>query len=128
MGIRVKNHNLQWKKATLNMTKIIMLMYILTGIFLFLLALLMYKLDLGEAQIKIGIILIMVCTTFIGGIIAAKSFQERRFIFGGATGILYFLILVFVSLLMNKESQLTQEALTLFFICAGGGTLGGMLG
>ncbi|PKM96470.1 MAG: TIGR04086 family membrane protein [Firmicutes bacterium HGW-Firmicutes-1] len=124
----IKSHGLHLKKITYNMTKIILFMYILTGLLLFLLAFLMFKMDLGDNQINLGIIIIMVACTFIGGILAGKAFKEKRFIYGALIGLLYFLILVIISSFMQKNIKLANDAITMFFICVGSGTLGGMLG
>lgn len=123
-----KSQGLQVKKIALNMTKIIVFTYILTGLLLFLLAFLMYKMDLADKQINLGVIAVMVIATFVGGIISAKTFREKRFIYGAAVGVTYFLILMLISLIMHKDSKLTQDTLTMFIMCLGGGTLGGMLG
>ncbi len=70
----------------------------------------------------------MILATFVGGVISAKTFRERRFIYGAAVGLTYFVILLLISLLMGKDSKLAQDSLTMFLMCVGGGTIGGMLG
>lgn len=124
----IRGQGLHLKKITYIMTKIILFMYILTGLLLFFLAFLMYKMDLGDNQINLGIIIIMVVCTFIGGILAGKAFREKRFVYGAIIGLLYFLILVIISSLMQKNVKLANDVITMFFICVGSGTLGGMLG
>ncbi|PKM51862.1 MAG: TIGR04086 family membrane protein [Firmicutes bacterium HGW-Firmicutes-7] len=124
----MKSQGLHLKKITYNMTKIILFMYILTGLLLFLLAFFMYKMDLGKNQINLGIIIIMVVCTFVGGILAGKVVREKRFVYGAIIGLLYFLILVIISSFMKKDVKLESDAITMFFICVGSGSLGGMLG
>lgn len=124
----IKRQSIQLKKITFNMTKILLFMYILTGLLLFFLAFLMYKMDLASNQINLGIIIIMISSTFIGGILAAKSFKEKRFMYGGAVGVLYFLILIIISSTIQKNLKLADDALTMFIMCLGSGMLGGMLG
>lgn len=124
----IKHQGIQLKKTLFNMTKILLFMYILTGLLLFMLAFMMYKMDLASNQINLGIIVIMILSTFIGGVLAAKSFREKRFIYGAAVGVLYFLILIIISSTMQKNLKLADDALTMFIMCLGSGTLGGMLG
>lgn len=119
---------LQLKRITFTMSKIILFTYIFTGLSLFILAFLMYKMDLGDNQINLGIIIIMILSTFIGGFLAAKSFRQKKFIYGAVVGVLYFLILLVISLLMHDNLKIAKEGVTMFFMCIGGGTLGGMLG
>lgn len=123
-----KNQGLQMRTIALNMTKIIVITYILTGVLLFIMALLMLKLDLNDSQINLGVIIVMIISTFIGGLIAAKTFKERRFIYGAIVGVIYFLVLLIISMLMHKDNKLAQSTLTMFLMCIGGGTIGGMLG
>jgi putative membrane protein (TIGR04086 family) len=124
----IRRQSIQLKKLLFNMTKILLFMYILTGLMLFLLAFLMYKMDLASNQINLGIIIIMISSTFIGGLLAAKSFREKRFIYGAAVGLLYFLILIIISSTIQQNLKLADDALTMFIMCLGSGTLGGMLG
>lgn len=128
MRSATKNQGLQVKVIALNLTKIIIFTYILTGLLLFLLAFLMYKMDLADNQINLGVIIIMILATFVGGVISAKTFREKRFIYGAAVGLTYFLVLLLITLLMHKDNKLAQDTLTMFIMCVGGGTLGGMLG
>lgn len=119
---------LQLKKITFTISKIILFTYIFTGIALFILAFLMYKMDFGDSQINLGIIIITILSTFIGGFLAAKSFRQKKFIYGAIVGVLYFLILLIISLLIHDNLSIAKEGITIFFMCLGGGTLGGMLG
>lgn len=124
----IKRQSIQVKKLLFNMTKILLFMYILTGLMLFLLAFMMYKMDLSSNQINLGIIIIMISSTFIGGLLAAKSFREKKFMYGALIGLLYFLILTIISSTIQKNLKLADDALSMFIMCLGSGTLGGMLG
>lgn len=119
---------IQLKKITFSLSKILLFTYIITGVSLFILAFLMYKMDLGEGQVNIGIIIITILSTFIGGILAAKTFMQKRFIYGAIVGALYFIILFLVSFFIQGSFKLINEGITMFFMCVGGGTLGGMFG
>lgn len=102
--------------------------FVLTGILLLVLAGLLYKLDLDEGRVTAGIIVIYVLSTFVGGFIAGKLLKERKFLWGLTVGVLYFGLLMLVSLGLYRSLQGDgANILTTFLLCAGGGMLGGML-
>ena len=47
--------------------KALLISYVITAVFLMILALLLYKLDLNEQKVTMGIVLIYVASTFVGG-------------------------------------------------------------
>ena len=108
--------------------KALLCSYILTGILLLILAGLLYKLNLDEGKVTAGIIGIYVMATFVGGVVAGKLLKERKFLWGLMIGILYFGLLLLVSLGLYRSLQGNgTDILTTFLLCAGGGMLGGML-
>lgn len=103
--------------------------YILTGALLALLSFLLYKMNLGEKPVAIGIIVIYVAATFFAGFLAGKRMKSRRFLWGLLEGAAYFLILALLSLLTGGETLAPGRSFfTTLALCAGGGMLGGMLG
>ncbi len=102
--------------------------YLLTAIFLLLLAFGLYSLHLTENQINLGVNGIYIISCLIAGIIAGKTARVRRFLWGLAGGCIYFLILLAVSYLIERQIGTdARELLLIFVMCAGGGTIGGML-
>lgn len=102
--------------------------YLLTGGALLLLALLLYRFHLGETVVTVGIIVIYILSTFLGGYIAGNKIGSRKFLWGMAVGIAYFVIMLIVSLLMNHQIEDTGSGLfTTILLCAGAGMLGGMI-
>ncbi len=109
-------------------TKCMLAAYVLTAGLLLLLAFLLYRCHLSEKAVSISIIVIYIVVTFLAGLIAGKRAQKRRFLWGLAMGCTYFVILVIVSLLVNKGLQdIAGNLITVFFLCAGSGMLGGMI-
>lgn len=108
--------------------KAILVSWLVTAILLMVLALLMFKMELDESKVSIGIIAVYVISTFFGGRIAGKSAQTRKFLWGMLAGLGYFLVLLVVTLAMEKSmsASVTQLATTVC-LCIGGGMLGGML-
>lgn len=100
--------------------------YILTGLLLLLLAFLLYQFQLSKKAVFVGIILIYLVSTFLAGFLAGKKAKSRKYLWGFLMGAAYFLVLAGMSLLMNSPEG-SSGFLTSFLLCAGGGTLGGML-
>ncbi len=102
--------------------------YIVTGFLLLILALLLYKLDLDEQKVTMGIIVIYVLSTFIGGFIMGRLVGVRKFFWGLTLGVIYFALLLLVSIAVNHSLQSNgTNIVTTLLLCAGGGMLGGMV-
>ncbi|MBO5283773.1 MAG: TIGR04086 family membrane protein [Lachnospiraceae bacterium] len=108
--------------------KSLLFSYILTGGLLLLLALLLYKAGLSRKVVSVCIIVIYVLATFLAGFITGKRLKNRKFLWGALMGAAYFLVLVMISLAVNRQlGALTNSFLTTLVLCSGGGMLGGML-
>ena len=102
--------------------------YLVTGISLLILAVLLYKLDLGEGQITAGIVIIYILYCFFGGFLLGRQAESRRFLWGLVLGGVYFLLLLLISGLLEPGNLAGGKTmLTSLFLCLGGGMLGGML-
>ena len=102
--------------------------YLVTGLLLLLIAGLLYRFRLDEGKVQIGIILTYILSCFTGGFLAGKMMKNRQFLWGVFLGLLYFAIMMLVSLAVNRELQSsTSGFVTAFLLCMGGGMLGGML-
>ena len=109
-------------------TKCMLMAYILTAGLLLLLAFMLYRFGLSEKVVSICIIAIYIVVTFLAGMLAGKKAGKRRFLWGLAMGITYYMILVIVSMIVNKGAQaVAGNMLTVFFLCAGSVMMGGML-
>jgi putative membrane protein (TIGR04086 family) len=109
--------------------KCLLASYILTGLLLLILALCLYKLQIGQNVVSVAIIAIYVLATFFAGFVAGKKMQSRKFLWGLLMGVLYFVILAVMSLIVNGPADaLGNSFFTTFALCCGGGMLGGMAG
>lgn len=109
-------------------TKCMLTAYILTAGFLLLLAFMLYRFGWSEKVVSLCIIGIYVAVTFAVGLIAGKHAGKRKFLWGLSMGVAYYVILVFVSLIVNRGLQdVSGNMVTVFFLCAGSGMLGGMI-
>ncbi len=109
--------------------KCLMASYVVTGIMLVILAGLLYKLQLGENIVEIGIIVIYVVSSMLAGLFFSKGAKSRRFMWGMGAGAAYFLIICAVSMALEPDfAVLSNSCITTLAICVGSGMLGGMLG
>ncbi|WP_461812295.1 TIGR04086 family membrane protein [Faecalimonas sp.] len=108
--------------------KALLMAYAITGVLLMILALLLYKIDLDEQKVTMGIIATYIISTFVGGFIMGKLVENQKFMWGLVLGMIYFLLLFLVSFMVNHHLQNNgTNLMTTFLLCAGGGMLGGML-
>ncbi len=102
--------------------------YVLTGIFLLLLAFLLYKMDLKESVVGMGIAAAYILSCFFGGFLMGKKTVSQKYLWGMLLGLCYFLLLIGVSWLSEQRLDMSiPHAATAFGMCLVGGTLGGML-
>ena len=108
--------------------KVLLVMYILTGIMLVILAAVLYKFGISEAAVNIGIIIIYVLAGFVGGFMLGRIQKNRKFLWGAIIGLIYFVILLIVSLILHKQLESgATHVLTTLILCTASGTIGGML-
>ena len=108
--------------------KLLLASYIVTGILLLVLTFFMYKFELNEKIVSAAIVGIYVVSTLIGGVIIGKLTKSKRYLWGMVLGILYFVLLLLITLgvyrTLNGDSV---SIVTSLILCAGGGMTGGMI-
>lgn len=108
--------------------KCLLCSYIITGLALLLLALFVYKFDLDDSKVVIGITIIYIVACFIGGFILGKLKKANKFIWGAVCGAAYFVILTLVSLAVNHTVGNDGIGFfTILVMCVSGGMIGGMV-
>ena len=108
--------------------KSLLFAYALTGVALLFLAFLLFAFDLGETAVDVGIIAVYVLACFMGGFMAGRIMHRNKYLWGVVTGFAYYVLLLTVSFAVKGRWNMSAaHAVTTFFMCAGGGTLGGML-
>ncbi len=128
-GDEVRKGSAEKNTAVAVMAKCLLCSYIVTVLLLLLLALLLYKVGVSESNVAIAIIVIYVLATFLGGLIAGKEMQSRKFLWGALLGVSYFIILAIISVGVNHSvAELGDSFMSAFVLCTAGGMLGGMLG
>lgn len=101
--------------------------YLTTIILLLALSFGLYKFDFTEQTVQGGIIATYVLSAFVGGRVAGKIIGVRRFVWGLIAGLLYFVLLLIISLLVYRSVQDITGIVTNIALCAAGGMFGGMV-
>ena len=116
------------KSKAVLMVKALIASYIVTALILLLIAFFMYKLDVSKVIVSVGVIISYLLSCFLGGLILGKCTEQKRFLWGIAFGVLYFVIIIIVSIVLNKGAfEQLGNAVTAFILCTLGGMLGGMV-
>ena len=123
--MRKKEQNEVW---IMWMVKALLAAYVVTGILLIILALALYKFELNEGAVTAGVTAVYLISTFTGGLVVGKLAKVRRFLWGLVLGILYFALLLLVTVGIYRTFHgSSTEILVTFALCAGGGMAGGMI-
>ena len=123
--MRKKEQNEVW---IMWMVKALLAAYVVTGILLIILALALYKFELNEGAVTAGVTAVYLISTFTGGLVVGKLAKVRRFLWGIVLGILYFALLLLVTVGIYRTFHgNSTEILVTFALCAGGGLAGGMI-
>ena len=110
------------------MVKALLAAYVVTGILLIILALALYKFELNEDAVTAGVTAVYLISTFAGGLVVGKLAKVRRFLWGIVLGILYFALLLLVTVGIYRTFHGgSTELLVTFALCVGGGMAGGMI-
>jgi len=102
--------------------------YIITAFMLLILAFVMLKLDIPSIVISGGINFAYIISAFVGGFFTGRKVEQKKFIWGILMGVLYFVVLLLISLMMNRVSPIPiGNLVTVFIISVLSGMLGGMI-
>lgn len=116
------------RTLALDFIKILFLMYVVTLLLLLALAFVMYKMEPGEMMFKVWLIAVYVISGFLGGFFIGKRAKNKKFLWGLLIGIIYYLILLVVSLVLHKGIDGDMmHLITTLILCSASGTVGGML-
>ena len=109
------------------LVKALMLSYFLTMLMLLGLSFGLYKFDLSEKTVRIGILAVYIISTFAGGFAMGKMGKTRKFLRGFMLGMLYFLLLLAISAGIYRSVQGGMQMMSAWILCGAGGMLGGMV-
>jgi putative membrane protein (TIGR04086 family) len=110
------------------MMKAIVAAYCLTAVVLLILSFVMYKFKMSLTGANGGILFTYVISCMAGGFLFSGSMSGKRYLGGGAAGMVYFLVVYCVSALWNRSlAGQMPGLLTAFLVCLFAGMLGGMI-
>ena len=102
--------------------------YILSALLLLGISFALYKLRLQESQVQAAVNIVYVLSCALAGFLAGKGIRRGRFFCGAAAGLLYFAVLLAMSVLVNKGLTLPPRELAIAAgFCVGSGIIGGVL-
>ena len=108
--------------------KSLLISYLVTVILLMILALLLYKFEIGERIVSAGIVSFYILSTLAGGVLIGKMARNKRFMWGIGLGMSYFLVLFLITLAVYRTiSTDTVNLITTWILCTCGGMTGGMI-
>ena len=126
-GLKLKARDAKENAAKV-LAVVLFIMFIISGLLLLLLALLLYRLELSEAVVKVAVIIIYIVTGMSGGILMGKKIKDKKFLWGFLAGTVYFGILFVVSLAVKGGTGIEPvKMVTTWVLCACAGTAGGMI-
>jgi len=92
----------------------------------FVLAFILYKTSITESTIHIVVIVMYGISCLVAGFYCGRKIQNRRFLWGLLSGILYFAVLCILSIAV-RGGGLSDHVVTSALVCLGSGMLGGMI-
>ena len=101
------------------LVKALMLSYFLTMLMLLGLSFGLYKFDLSEKTVRIGILAVYIISTFAGGFAMGKMGKTRKFLRGFMLGMLYFLLLLAISAGIYRSVQGGIQMMIAWILCGG---------
>ncbi|WP_167954973.1 TIGR04086 family membrane protein [Anaerosporobacter faecicola] len=112
----------------IHIAKALIFSYIVTAVILLILSFILYKVQISSGIVSVGIILSYILSTFVGGFFIGKKVEAKKFLWGLFIGLIYFLIIILISVIANKAAFGSAGSLvTVLGMCLLGGMLGGMI-
>lgn len=112
----------------IHVLKAVALSYLVTMFLLLIIAFLMLQIDLPGGGVTAAVVITYVLSAFIGSFYVGKRVEEKRFVWGLITAIVYFSIYVIISLIVGgNDSVHIGNYVKNFLIIVFSGMLGGML-
>lgn len=108
-------------------SKSLIISYIVTFILLLIFSMIMYYGNVSEKVVGIFVIITYFISSLLGGLSIGKSVENRRFLWGMILGLLYFGIIMMITLVGRVgDEQIDSSKITGFITSCIGGMLGGM--
>lgn len=116
------------KRNILQVLKAMIVVAMVTLIFLLILSFVLFKFNLSDGFITVGIYITYVVSCFVGGLIIGKVRGEKKYLWGMIVGLAFFVTLSIISLIVTGELYGSgMKAVGALAACVLGGTAGGMV-
>ena len=116
------------EKVIKNIVIILLTQIILTTVILFVSSGIIWKYAYDEKAISAVVTGTYIVVNILGGIIAGKLFKKNKFLWGLATGVIYFSVLLLFGIVIFKTGTPGINVVGNALICAVSGMTGGMFG
>lgn len=115
-------------KIIITFLKELLLEMIISMILIVCVSFVVMKMTPGIAVVKVLILLIYGISTFAGGYIVGKIMNRNKYLWGAISGILYYFVIVIISLIVKGEIDTgTVGLISGFIVSVAAGTIGGMI-
>jgi len=101
---------------------------LLSIIFMFILAIVVYFANLQERTVSAMVFLASAVAVFLGAFFLARNIESKGLLNGLLLAVFYFVILLILSLAVNKGITLSLSNFLRLISCLASGALGGVLG
>lgn len=106
--------------------KTLFLALLVTAAEIGILSILLYKTNMSENSLHIAVIAGYAIACFLPGFYCGRKMQERRFLWGLLAGLVYYTLILTVSLAAGMGG-FSMSFISSALVCLGSGMLGGML-
>ena len=108
--------------------KTLLISYALTGLLLFGLTFLMYRMRLGANEANWGVMVSYLVSCAVGGFLTGRRVGSRRLLWGLVSGGFYFAVLLLLSLLLGGGIQgESRQIMTVLAACLAGSAIGAFI-
>lgn len=121
-------HVLKKNPVVMLLVKAVLVSFVVSAILLLITSALMLNTNLSATVVSVMVIVTYIIANFLSGFLMGKGMEQKKFMWGLASGFVYFLIIFLLSLIImsTKNFSLMATVRTLL-ICTLSGMVGGML-
>ena len=122
------DHVLKKNPVIMLLVKAVLVSFIVSAILLLITSALMLGSNMSASFVGIFVIAIYIIANFLSGLIMGKGMEQRKFLWGIVSGLMYFVVIFVLSIFVmsTKDFSLMATIRTLL-ICTISGMVGGMV-
>ena len=114
------------EKIVKNVIIVLLIQILVTAVILFISSVIIWKYACDEKAISMVTIGTYIVVNILGGVIAGRLFKKNKFLWGLASGVLYFSVLLLGGVIIFKTGRFEMSMIVNGLICAVSGMTGGM--